>query len=223
LPKTPVKADLHVHSIYSPDSQITPKDLIYYAKKQGLNAVAITDHNRIEGALKIAKETTDFLIIPGTEVSSAHGHIVGLNVREVIPKGLSADETIDKIHDAGGVAIACHPFALFKGSLQKNASEKFDAIETINARAFPFGRSCKKAEEVAKKFNLSRVAGTDAHYAPQVGFGYTAIDSELNIESIVKAIMEGHCQPFGRPVPVFLNIQQQVHRIRRMTKKFAGS
>lgn len=61
--KMGVSADLHVHSSYSPDSLITPKDLVFYAKKRGLTAVAVTDHDRIEGALKIAKET-DFLIIP---------------------------------------------------------------------------------------------------------------------------------------------------------------
>src|SRR4030066_2023958 len=109
-----VKADLHVHSIYSNDSVITPKELVFYAKKRGLTAVAVTDHNQIEGALKIAKET-DFPIIPGTEVSSLNGHIVGLNVNAPIPKGLSADETVDRIHKAGGIAIACHPFALLKG------------------------------------------------------------------------------------------------------------
>ena len=189
--------------MFSSDSQITPKDLVYYAKKRGLNAVAITDHNQVKGALKIAKEITNFFIIPGTEVSSAEGHIVGLNVHEAIPKGLGANATIDKIHAAGGIAIACHPFAIFKGSLQKNVSGKFDAIETINARAFPFNRSCEKAEEVAKMFGLSRVAGTDAHYAPQVGYGYTVIDADLNVESIIKAIVERRCQPFGHPVPSF--------------------
>jgi predicted metal-dependent phosphoesterase TrpH len=51
-----VKADLHVHSAFSPDSMITPKDLVFYARKCGLNAVAVTDHNRVEGALKIAKQ-----------------------------------------------------------------------------------------------------------------------------------------------------------------------
>ncbi len=81
-----IKADLHVHTTYSKDSLITPKDLIYYAKKRGLNAVAVTDHNQLEGAYKIAKET-DFLIIPGMEVSSADGHIVALNVKELNPKG----------------------------------------------------------------------------------------------------------------------------------------
>ena len=67
--KFQVRADLHVHTTYSKDSLITPKDLVYYAKKRGLNAVAVTDHNQLEGAYKIAKET-DFLIIPGMEVSS---------------------------------------------------------------------------------------------------------------------------------------------------------
>src|SRR4030066_1453581 len=114
----PVKADPHVHSIYSSDSIITPKELLFYAKKSGLTAVAVTDHDQVEGARKIAKET-DFLIIPGTEVSSLGGHIVGLNVDEVIPRDLSADETVDRIHRAGGVAIACHPYALFKGSINK--------------------------------------------------------------------------------------------------------
>ena len=68
-----------MHTTYSSDSLITPKDLIYYAKKRGLNAVAVTDHNSLEGAYKIAKET-DFLVIPGMEVSSSDGHIVALNV-----------------------------------------------------------------------------------------------------------------------------------------------
>ena len=60
-----VKADLHIHTTYSRDSVITPKELVFYAKKRGLTAVAVTDHNQVEGALKIAKQT-DFLIIPGT-------------------------------------------------------------------------------------------------------------------------------------------------------------
>jgi predicted metal-dependent phosphoesterase TrpH len=81
-----VKADLHVHTTYSRDSVITPKELVFFAKKRGLTAVAVTDHNQVEGALAIAKQT-DFLIIPGIEVSSLNGHIVGLNVKEVIPKG----------------------------------------------------------------------------------------------------------------------------------------
>jgi predicted metal-dependent phosphoesterase TrpH len=214
----PVIADLHVHTTYSDDSLITPQDLVYYAKKNGLNAVAVTDHNRLEGALKIAKET-DFFIIPGMEVSSKHGHIVALNVSEAVPRGLSATETIDRIHAAGGIAIACHPFALFKGSLGKNVSGKFDAIETLNARAFPFNRNRKKAEEAAKNLGLPRVAGTDAHYGPQIGSAYTIIDAEPNAQAVVDAILAGRCRPAGGPVPLVLNVQQQIQRLKRLMGK----
>jgi len=218
-----VKADLHVHTVYSADSLITPKELVFYAKKRGLAAVAVTDHNRVEGALKFVKEIEDILIIPGIEVSSQQGHIIGLNVREVIPKRLSAEETVDNIHAAGGVAVACHPFALLKGSLGKNVSAKFDAIETINARAFPFYRSSNKAEEAAKNLGLSRVAGTDAHYGPQIGYAYTAIDAEPNVDALARAIVARRCEPFGQSVPLFVNIELQLQRLRRMVKKLGSS
>ena len=83
----------------------------------------MTDHNQIEGSLKIARET-DFLIIPGMEVSSADGHIVALNLKELIPRGLSAAETVDRIHRAGGIAIAVHPYAWFKGSLTSHVERQ---------------------------------------------------------------------------------------------------
>ncbi len=209
-----VKADLHVHTVYSADSIITPKELVFYAKKRGLNAVAVTDHNKVEGALKIAKET-DFLVIPGIEVSSRDGHIVGLNIHEAIPRGLSADETVERIHQAGGIAIACHPFALFKGSIGKHVTAKFDAVETINSSSFPFRRASRKAHELAENFKLPKVAGTDAHYAPVIGFAYTVIDSELNTETITKAITQGRCQPFGRALPVSVRIQNQLRFLKK--------
>jgi predicted metal-dependent phosphoesterase TrpH len=217
-----IKADLHVHTTYSNDSLITPTDLVYYAKKRGLNACAVTDHNSLDGAYKIAKET-DFLIIPGMEVSSADGHIVALNVHELIPRGLSAVDTVELIHKAGGVAIACHPYVYFKGCLQGNVCEAFDAIEVINARAFPFKNSVKRAEEAAERLKLSRVAGTDAHYGPQIGYGYTEIEaSEPTVEAIAKAIVDGHCSAHGQQVPIVLNAQQQLLRIRRMVIKFSN-
>ena len=216
-----ISAGLHVHTTYSKDSLITPKDLVYYSKKRGLNAVAVTDHNYLDGAYKIAKET-DFLIIPGMEVSSADGHIVALNVRELIPRGLSAVETIERIHKAGGVAIACHPYVYFKGCLRENVCAAFDAIEVINARAFPFRNSVEKAEEAAERLKLSRVAGTDAHYGPQIGYGYTEIEvAEPTVEAVADAIVEGHCTPHGQPVPPILNVEQQILRLKRMVKKFS--
>jgi len=213
-----VKADLHVHTTYSSDSVITPKELVFYAKKHGLTAVAVTDHDHIEGALKIAKET-DFLIIPGTEVSSLNGHIVGLNLSERIPKGLSADETVDQIHKAGGIAVACHPFALFKGSIGGHVSGKFDAVETINASAFPFNRATRKANQLAERLRLPKVAGTDAHYGPVIGQAYTLIDSEANVEAIVKAIANGQCKPAGTSISLPMRLENQGRFFWKYLKK----
>jgi predicted metal-dependent phosphoesterase TrpH len=212
-----VKADLHVHSTYSSDSIITPKELVFYARKRGLNAVAVTDHNQVDGARKIARET-DFLIIPGTEVSSRDGHIVGLNVNEVIPRGLSTDETVDRIHKAGGIAIACHPHALFKGSIGQHVTAKFDAVETINASSFPFRSASSKAEKLAQRFGLPQVAGTDAHYGPVIGCAYTVIDSELNVESILKAIVDGRCEPAGGSISLRMRIQNQGRFFKKYLK-----
>ena len=184
------------------------KDLVFYAKKSGLNAIAVTDHNTVEGALKIAHET-DFLVIPGTEVSSLNGHIVALNVGERIPRDLSPDETVELIHKAGGIAIACHPFAWLKGSVGKYVTAKFDAVEAINASAFPFNRASKKACELAERLKLPKVAGTDAHYGPIVGLAYTIIDAEPTLESVIDAIVKGKCEPRGKSIPLPLRIQNQ--------------
>jgi predicted metal-dependent phosphoesterase TrpH len=214
-----INADLHVHSNYSKDSSITPQELIFYAKKRGLTAVAVTDHNQIEGSLKIAKEA-EFLVIPGMEVSSADGHIVALNLQELIPRDLSAKETVDKIHKAGGIAIAVHPYAWFKGSLNGHVEEaNFDAVETLNASAFPFSRCKKKAAKIAQKLNLPCVGGTDAHYGPTIGCGYTVIDSEPNVDAIAKAIANGKCEAFGQKVPLKLTLERQYNLIKRRNSR----
>ncbi len=209
-----VKVDLHVHTIYSRDSVITPKELVFYAKKRDLTAVAVTDHNQFEGAQEIAKKT-DFLIIPGTEVSSLNGHIVGLDVQESIPKGLTPEETVDKIHQAGGVAIACHPFALFKGSIGKHVTAKFDAVETINSSAFPFGSSKEKANRLADSLRLPKVAGTDAHYGPVIGHACTLIDAEPTVDALLNAIVNGKCQPTGEAIPLTLRVQNQFRFLKK--------
>ena len=216
--KKQLRVDFHVHSKYSSDSTITAKDLVKYAKKRSLDAIAITDHNQIEGALDITKKI-ELLIIPGIEISTKSGHLVGLNVRKIIPKGMSVEETVDCIHNMGGLAVACHPFAWLKGSLGDKITKKFDAIETINSSAFPFGRSTKKAMETAKILNLAQIAGTDAHNPQSIGLAYTILEAEPTIEAIIKAISEKRCQAFGQPIPLSLRVKQQFMLIKKYLGK----
>lgn len=200
--------DLHVHTRCSVDSLITFEELVFYSEKRGLDGVAVTDHDRLDCALKMARET-DFLIVPGIEVSSLNGHIIGLNVQEEVPKNLSVGETVDRIHDAGGVAIACHPATFFKGSLGKLVNPKFDAVEVINSSAIPFGCSVKGAERLASNLGLARVAGSDAHYGPEIGLAYTVVDAESDAAEIAKAIEKGLCQPFGSAVPFTVRLKRE--------------
>jgi predicted metal-dependent phosphoesterase TrpH len=210
----PLNIDMHVHSRYSADSLITLEDLIFYAKKRGLNGVAITDHDRLDGALKIAAKT-DLFIIPGIEVSSTDGHIVGLNVKKPISRRLGAQETVDRIHDAGGIAVACHPFGLLKGGLGNRTSSSFDAVEVINSSSFPFDYAVKKSIRIASRLAKPCIAGSDAHYGPEIGCAYTVVNAQPNVDDVVKAISKGLCQPFGSAIPMKIRLR----RILEINKK----
>lgn len=214
----PIKIDLHVHTHYSRDSLITPEELVIYARKAGLDGVAVTDHDRLDSALKIARET-DFFIVPGMEISSSNGHVVALNVQEVIPKGLDADETVDRIHRAGGIAVACHPVTFFKGSLRKHVSSRFDAVEVINASSFPFNYSVKNAQKIASRLGIPRVAGSDAHYPPEIGYAYTLVDASSNVDEVARSIHKGSCQPFGRAIPIKVKLKKELATLKRSIER----
>ena len=97
-----LKLDLHIHSQYSEDGAGSPKEIIKILQKKGLHGMAITDHNTVRGGLESLKVAPkDFIVIPGIEVSTKDGHIIGLNVKEDIPRRLTSGETIDKIIEQG--------------------------------------------------------------------------------------------------------------------------
>jgi predicted metal-dependent phosphoesterase TrpH len=209
-----LKIDLHVHTIYSVDSLITPEEVAYYAKRRGLDAVAVTDHDRLDSALRMSKEK-DFLILPGMEITSSDGHLVALNIQDPVPKGLTVEETVDKIHNAGGIAVACHPGAMFKGSLGDRTTSMFDAVEVVNSSAIPFRYSVKRGEQIAFRHKLARVAGSDAHYGPEIGCAYTLVEAEPNADDIVNAIRRKQCQPFGKAIPLTVRLKREISVLGR--------
>ncbi len=206
-----LKLDLHVHSYFSADSAITPHDLVFYCKKRGLDGVGLTDHGTVTGALKIADEA-DLLVIPGIEVSTQQGHVTALNVRTNIPNGLTAEKTIDRIHEAGGIAVACHPFGFLKGGLGRNITSQFDGVEVINASAFPFDRSVRLGVRMAERCGIaSRVGGSDAHFGPEIGYAYTSVTADSSDRKhVVEAIRKGVCTPLGDPIPIWLRLEKQI-------------
>ena len=186
-----MKCDLHIHTSYSYDSNSPPKEVVRAAIAKGIDCLAVCDHGEIKGAAEVQQFASNLpiLIIPGIEIKSKKGDILGLNIKKVIPNGLSAKETIQKIKEAGGMAIIPHPFGWFcrfKGNL-KEISKEIDGIEVLNASAF--GPGNKKALAFAEKFNLPFTAGSDAHNLNLVGRAYLEVPGEnLSTEEIFKQI-----------------------------------
>ena len=110
------RLDSHIHCQYSPDSSTKIDDIIKKSIEDKIDIIAISDHNTVEGskvAVEKTKDTENLLVIPSIEISSSKGHILGFGCEEVVPRDLEPEETIDMIHDQGGLAIIPHPFCFF--------------------------------------------------------------------------------------------------------------
>lgn len=211
---TSVKIDLHIHTCYSHDALTTPKEIIYFAKARGLDGVAITDHDTLKGYFKLANEKHDFLVIPGVEVTTQQGHIIALNVTQLIPHGLSVQETIERIHNAGGIAIASHISGLKKGAIKASFSN-FDAIEVINSSAFPLTFSKWWNAKVAKAYNLPWTAGSDAHSALLLGSAYTVVNEAESIDDVVEFIKKGETKVFSKKIPWQVKIKNEALMLKK--------
>lgn len=185
-----MKADLHVHTMFSKDGRTTMEQLIQTAVERDIRCIAVTDHNEFK-AFELLKDNKNVIIIPAEEVSSKKGHIVALGIDRQIPRGLSIQETIDRIHEAGGYAIAAHPYRWWSGLGEKNTlAYDFDGIEARNARSIPSAN--RKSEKLAKRIGKPITAGSDAHVPKRIGYGYVEIpDTISNWQEAVDYIMSG--------------------------------
>ena len=182
------RADLHIHTTLS-DGTATPGQVAEVLAWSGLDVAAVTDHNTVEGALHVREALAGRgpEIIVGTEVTSVDGHVLALFVDRDVPRGLSARETIEIIHDLGGLAIAAHPYFPVRSVGDLAARLPFDAVETANGT--PLGelanhRAARRLGVVARAV----VGGSDAHIAAAIGHvrthfpGSTAADLRTAIE-----------------------------------------
>jgi hypothetical protein len=204
-----VKIDFHVHTRYSEDGSTSLRELLLYAKKQGLDGVAVTDHDTTLGARRLARQR-QLLVIPGIEVSSLNGHVLALNVTENIPPKMSLIETVEKIHKSGGIAVIAHPSAVLKTGLGNKitSNSNLDAVEVINAAAFPFSLTTYLSRRLAVRLNLPQIAGSDAHHPHEIGDAYTEVSADSDREDVIEAVRRGETRPFGRPISWRLRFQR---------------
>lgn len=184
-----MKADLHVHTMFSKDGRTTMEELLEYAERAGIGCVAVTDHNEFR-AYDLLKDNGRIIIIPAEEVSSVEGHILALGIDRLIPRDLSIQETIDRIHEAGGYAFAAHPYRWWSGLGEENTLKyPFDGIEARNGRSVPAAN--RRSERLARRVGKPMTAGSDAHTPRHIGEGYVEVPDDLKTwQEVVQYIME---------------------------------
>lgn len=191
-----IKIDLHIHSKYSSDGILEPEEIVRVAKERGLDGIAITDHNTIRGGQEAKKyETEDFKVIIGAEIMTEKGEVTGLFLSKEV-KSRRFQDVMAEIKAQGGMVIVSHPFDGLRRSAFHIITEYaglVDAIEGFNSGCL-FQRYNTRALEFAARHNLPIVAGSDAHYANEIGLGGVIIRSD----DIRRAIMQSNLTLFGK-------------------------
>ncbi len=192
--KRTIRADLHIHTCYSPDCTTSLEAIIDRCLKLGINCMAVTDHNTIAGGLEMQK-SAPFTIIVGEEIKTPYGEIVGFFLNEEIPGGLSPQETVGRIKAQEGLVCIPHPFDRVRRSpLRREMVDEIlpqiDIIEAFNSRT-TFLRDNTRAQAFARAHGLPTSAGSDAHTANEIGHTYVEMPEFDGVEEFRQALTQG--------------------------------
>ena len=187
-----IRIDLHLHTTYSSDASIPPKTIVdqLYAHPT-IKAVAVTDHDTIEGYHKVQKLASaypDILIIPGVEIGAVGGDLMVLGVTELPPKPWTVENIIDFAKERDGLTIVAHPYRA-PGLGDLAGDYDVDAIEVLNGASSP--NINRMAENLAKTTGLPGVAGSDAHRVHELWTVYTEVQASSDIDEVLRAIKKG--------------------------------
>lgn len=183
--------DLHVHSNYSYDGKATPQAMCQVARGRDLNGICITDHD----VLTLFESPYDgFLVVPGSEIridtDKIWADILAIGIQEMVPLGLGLAETIDAIHDAGGLAVVPHPFSRLDnypalGDAIHAVGDIIDGVEITNPREHVDNT---RARKVANTHGCAKIGGSDAHTIDDVGLGVTSCPPVETVDDLLDHI-----------------------------------
>jgi predicted metal-dependent phosphoesterase TrpH len=190
-----IRLDMHMHTEYSRDSRVALADFAQLAKNAHLGAVCITDHDTIEGGLRLREMDTGLQVIVGEEITSADGEIVGLYLEKKVAPRLTAEHTIDLIHEQGGLAYVPHPFSRnrrrhLRRSVLERVASKLDIVEVFNAREAA-SSSNVRALEFARQHSLPGGVGSDSHRRTEIGGAYVDVAPFVTPQELLVALREG--------------------------------
>jgi predicted metal-dependent phosphoesterase TrpH len=204
------RADIHMHTNLG-DGWASPAQIIKVAIERGLRLIAITDHDHIEGARRVAdllaqQEAPTLQVITGVEVSTRQGHLLGLFIQKAPRAMRSVEESIDAIKEQGGLVIVPHPMGRLVPSLSSakidellNNGFPIDGIEIYNPS--PANASMRLAVRRAnQRWHLAETGGSDAHFWQHIGSAYTFYPGNTP-DDLRRAILERTVRPGGQEIP----------------------
>lgn len=211
-----MRLDLHLHTWGSWDCLSDPEAVLARAAERGVERIAITDHDGLEVALRMAQRYPH-AVIPGEEVKTAEGiDVIGLYLSTVIPRGTPARETVERIRDQGGIPYLPHPYARGKGGSGRYAEELaplVDVVEVFNARLHP-GRLNEPGQALAERHGKLRGAGSDAHTLGEVAGAWVEVPRHENTaEGLRRALAHGRVE--GRTASNLVHLASTWAKVRR--------
>ncbi len=216
------KIEFHCHTKYSKCSNLEPKQILQICKARGLRGVMICDHDTNKGIIafrKILKSEDDFILIPGIEITTNRGEIIGAWIDET-PSSKEFPEVAEKIREQDGMVILPHPFDMMRRSVFKYREgdlRYIDAVEVLNSRCI-WTNGNKKALKFAKMNSLLMSAGSDAHFAPEIGNAWISFNGNTS-EEMKKIFKLGKTIFGGQTAPLSLLLHMATHRVRRTLKQ----
>jgi predicted metal-dependent phosphoesterase TrpH len=213
-----IKADFHIHTHHSPDSGASASDIVDCARRAGLGAIGVADHNTTRGALEVRELAKGRpLVLVGQEVKTKSGEILVFGPEKDIPKKMGLEDTCKMAKSMGGFIIAPHPFVKTRlgiGNDIFSVIDYIDAIEVLNARCLS-GRSNRKAEAFAAENEIPVVSGSDAHFPEEIGGCVTELEIEgkLTENSVFSAVTSGRTKISGCRSGVRPHVRTMLRRI----------
>ncbi len=235
------KVDTHVHTYFSgisnykvlrfPESITKPETQVDCARKNGMNVLCITDHDAVKGAFEAqeyAKQFDDIEVVVGEEVTSADGEVLAYWLNELVPPGLPIEETLDIIHEQGGLAVAPHPFSFYVPCLHERVLDlDLEGIEVINGGHVDAFTNMK-AQTTFKEHpgRWAPFSGSDAHSVFTTGYNWTEFEGS-GAEDFRKAVLEKKTIACGQPAPPFTQVQWSIEVVmgaqKMLWKALTGS
>jgi len=220
-----LKADLHVHTRFSKDSTSSIERIIQHCLGIGIDCLAITDHDTIEGALEM-KHRAPFTIIVSEEILTTQGEIIGYFLNEIVPPSLSPEETVKHIKDQGGLVCIPHPVDRFRphSRLKPSALQRIlpdiDIIEVYNSRTY-MSKDTDRSLQLANKNGLIRSAGSDAHIVEEIGRTYIELPEFENAEQFLDSLRQGKIH--GQKTSTLIHFYNITNRIRKLADRIISS